>query len=232
MQQYENEVSGAAFVLASLLTSYPDEQYSEYVNSVLSDPEIASYPEIQSLVKTQIANFEGIEKLKSDYIDLFDRGKEVVSLYETEYGRDRALVKGNELVDIAGFYRAFGFENGADGTKAEMLDHLAVQLEFYALLKLKTEALTYDGDQEGVEIVLDARKKFLKDHLGRFPAAICQRPKLMDYPYYHSVMKFSKEIVSSECKALGVDAEMMNWAGSPKDDLSDVSCGGSIGCVK
>jgi len=226
----QNKTSGPDFVLASLLAAYPEKSFCENVGLLLEDGNIGS-PRIREELRVLLSDPKQLDELRSEYIDLFDRGKQVNSLYETEYGRERALVKGNELVDISGFYRAFGFETGGEDVLAEMIDHVAVELEFYALLVLKSEALSQSSDIDGVEIVLDARKKFLKSHLGRFVGAICERPGVRDSSFYSTVFHYCKEVVSAECDRLGVEVEPESWI-SGQPEVSDITCGGTVGCVK
>lgn len=236
-----NETSGPAFVLASLLGAYPEKSFQENVDLLLSEValdadgfrESVRLPllEVRAKVADLFGTVGGIDDLRSEYIDLFDRGRQLNSLYETEYGRERVMVKGSQLVDVAGFYRAFGFETGGAGVQPEMLDHVAVELEFYALLILKSQILAEKQDREGVEIVLDARKKFLKSHLGRFVGAICDRPGIVASPFYSSVFNYCKNLVLDECERLGVEVEPETWIGGDAD-TAEVSCGGAVGCVK
>lgn len=226
----QNKTFGPDFVLASLLAAYPESSFGENVGILLDNTD-AGIPELRERLRALLGEPRQLDELRSEYIDLFDRGKQVNSLYETEYGRERALVKGNELVDISGFYRAFGFETGGDGVLAEMIDHVAVELEFYALLVLKSELLEEAADSDGIEVVLDARKKFLKSHLGRFVGAVCERPGVQTSSFYSSVFQYCRDIVGAECARLGVEVEPESWiSGSP--ETSEVTCGGSVGCVK
>lgn len=55
--------------------------------------------------------------------------------YETECGLPDAYRQAQEMADIAGFYRAFGFTVG--GPVRERPDHAAVELEFMHVLALK-----------------------------------------------------------------------------------------------
>lgn len=240
MSVQQNEFIGPAFVLGSLLAAYPESEFAQNINLLLDDSSLDGvmessiskiFEEVRTKTKEIISDENLVNNLRSEYIDRFDRGKEVTSLYETEYGRSRAMVKGTELVDIAGFYRAFGLETGGDGVQAEMIDHVAVELEFYALMILKANVLADAGDAEGVSIVLDARKKFLKSHLGRFVGAICERPGVMDSSYYYSVFKFCRDLVLDECARLEVIVEPESWIAS-QSEVGDISCGGSVGCLK
>ena len=229
MRQTTNAPS---FILASLLASYPDEKFVENINLIFEDPDLDELAkEIWPKVRDVIGSEGAVNDLRSEYIGLFDRGKQVTSLYETEYGRERAMVKGTELVDIAGFYRAFGLETGGEGVQAEMIDHIAVELEFYSLLVMKNNVLSDSSSTDGVEIVIDARKKFLKNHLGRFVEAVCERPGVIESPFYSMVFKFCRDLVLQECQRLGVTVDPERWLSS-QAELGDISCGGSVGCLK
>lgn len=235
-----NEIPVPSFILASLISAYPDDVFSRSVEILLKDEELCafnhgdagkSFLEVRARL-SDILGAQDLDRLRSEYIDLFDRGQQVNSLYETEYGRERALVKGNELADIAGFYRAFGFETGGDGVQPEMIDHVSVELEFYALMMMKYDALMDAGDFAGAEIVLDGRKKFLKSHLGRFVGAIGDRPGVKESSFYSSVFQYCQNLVSAECFKLGVEVEPEQWIGSSSGSEA-MACGGSAGgCVQ
>ena len=233
--------SGPRFVLASLLAAYPGDAFQENIATLfesgdlergLTDSVRTRLGELKAKLSDLLGNSKALDDLRSEYIDSFDRGKQVNSLYESEYGRERAMVKGTQLVDIAGFYRAFGLETGGEGVQVEMIDHVAVELEFYALLVLKSTLLTEASNEEGIEIVLDARRKFLKDHLGRFVEAICERPGVNSSSFYSSVFQYCRDLVKDECERLGVEVEKESWLGGNNSDQAEMSCGGSVGCTK
>ena len=98
-----------------------------------------------------------------------------VSAYASDYVRDGYADKGPILGDIAGFYRAFGFE----AKLAEAPDHFANLLSFLALLAVKQAYAEYHGNAEEAEVAKDAESKLLAEHLhpylGRFAArlAVC-----------------------------------------------------------
>lgn len=214
----EMVVRSQDFFLASRLTSYPDSEVLTELREVA--PLLPSHEGAGPLLQ-QIARGAG-DDLCSLFIDLFDRGKERTSLYETEYGRMGGLNKGNALADIQGFYTAFGFRPGDLG---EAMDHAAVELEFYAILLVKEGLLSARADQEGVAIVRDARGKFLKDHLGRFLDVIAERPGVHGDPLYGPVFAWAARLVASECASLGVSPAPLDFFADPSMD-GEVKCGG------
>lgn len=213
----------APFVLASLLTSYPDQNFENYV-ALLMKEETVSLPETLGTQVSQIIKTANVDDLRSLYIDIFERGQSVNSPYETEYGRHRAMAKGQELGDIAGFYKAFGFELETEGEGREILDHVSVELEFYSLLLMKQNYFAENANSEAAEIILDGRKKFMTAHLGRFVSAIGHRPGVMDNPYFKEVYGWVSDLVDQECARLGVLPEKTDWIESQKNDEA-ANCG-------
>ncbi len=228
------------FIVGSLVTSYPDEYFVEGLEVLLNDAEIHTrcgvhdtelWPSLFKRLSQIVGDQQAVTELRSLYIDVFDRGRAENSVYETEYGKDRPLVKGNELADIAGFYKAFGFTLSRDDEEiSEMLDHLAVELEFYALLVMKEAALAAEGNNEGVEIVHDARKAFLCDHLGRFVGAIVERPGIQNNEVFKEIFTWCRDLINEECERLDVSPLPADWMRALKED-DEMSCGGMEGIL-
>ncbi len=207
------------FMLASLATAYPEAELAE----TLATPPLRGHVALGAMAD---ALAHGIEPLQRTYIELFDRGKGRVSLYETEHGRMRGLSKGHDLADLAGFYKAFGLTLD-DERIHEMLDHVAVELEFYALLLMKQEVLAAAGDAEGCDIVLDARSKFLTDHLGRFVAVIAAQPSVCADAAYGRALAWCAELVDAECAALAVTPAPLDFFAEFREP-DEVDCGAKV----
>lgn len=123
--------------------------------------------------------------------------------YETEYGLPHEFRQAQELADIRGFYRAFGFDMG--GAVRERPDHLAVELEFLHVLALKEAHARLNGVAEQVEVCVAAQAKFLGDHLGTWVDLFVQSLALNteDAPYL-PLAHFTAAFVQAEAARLGV----------------------------
>ncbi|MCK6502694.1 molecular chaperone TorD family protein [Myxococcota bacterium] len=207
------------FTLASVAMSYPGPEQVDVLGALRA--ELGGHPGLGPLVD-QVA--EGITGVQGAWTTCFDQGRERVAVYETEYGRMRGLAKGRDLADVVGFYEAFGFQLAQDQA-AELPDHVAIELEFYALL-LHKQALLID-DPEGTEIVADARRKFLQDHLGAFVGALATRPTVVAHPVYGPLLAWCATLVAEECAREGVRPAPLDFF--EQDDANEVAnCGGCV----
>lgn len=211
-------VRATRFCVASTLTEYPDSGTRATLLAIRDLGALAM--EHRAIVD---AVQDDLGALQGRYAQIFDVSKERVPLYETEHGRMRGMSKGNDLADISGFYKAFGLE--PDHAEAhEMLDHLAVELEFYALMLMKEHTLSENQIWQGAEIVNDGRRKFLESHLGRFVVAIADHPRVLSDEVYGPVLSWIAELVRQECEAVGATpAPLEFFPESP--DAEDSSCG-------
>lgn len=221
--------SPAKFVLASALVSYPGETLPDFIPILLQDADIPLPEALRARIVERIAP-DRMADLQSEYISLFDIGSQANPLCETEYDRRRAMGKGAALVDIAGFYRAFGFELDQAGGGREMLDHIGIELEFLALMIMKEIHLSETGDAVGEEIVSFAREKFLLEHLGRFAGAIGKRPGVAANDFYSEVFRWVAGIVDGECSVLGLNVEPADWLDAPSAGEEPLECGALGGC--
>jgi TorA maturation chaperone TorD len=145
---------------------FPHENWSEDVPYAVEAARELNYLEAELPIKTT-----ELPALQSEYLRTI--GVSGALTYETEYGLENSYRQSHELADINGFYRAFGFDLG--GMVRERPDHLAAELEFMHLLALKEWNAATKGDLEAREICLEAQRKFLEDHLGRWIEAFAIR---------------------------------------------------------
>lgn len=161
---------GILFHSLAALLAYPSTQLtqhllvlSEYLGTLTVDERVAEFQrvilEIQAIVAARAVDERQPGARAARYIRLFKH----VSPYESEYTCRRIFFKTNNLADVAGFYHAFGFQM-KEGT--ERPDHLEAELQFLALLSIKEAAASERCDIEAVEVLHDAQRKFLSEHLG------------------------------------------------------------------
>jgi nitrate reductase assembly molybdenum cofactor insertion protein NarJ len=203
----------APFVLASALASYPQPGLSDALDALFEGSGAAVPAELRTLIR-EWTSPDRLEDLQSGYIALFDNGKEASPACETEYDRRRVAGKGAALSDIAGFYRAFGFELDPEREAREMPDHAGIELEFHALMRMKAIHLAEVGDLDGSEIVADGMAKFLAAHLGRFVGAIARRPAVAADAFYGPVYAWIGDLVAGECRRVGVEPVPADWVES------------------
>jgi nitrate reductase assembly molybdenum cofactor insertion protein NarJ len=183
--------------------AYPDDEFVAtlpHLDSAALIPEPARH-------LLERARRDGVESLRARWIELFDSGKKRVPLYETEFGRMRGMSKGHDLADLAGFYRAFGV--ALDPSAHEMLDHLSIELEFYATLLAKEAVLIEDDDGDGIGIVSRARRAFLSDHLGAFAPAVASRLESEDV--YGPLLAACAAAVAAECEGFGIEPSPLEY---------------------
>lgn len=145
-----------------------------------------------------------LQDLRDEHRRVFSN---VISLdcppYETLFGNDHVFGQSYVMGDIAGFYNAFGLQLSQD--IHERLDHLSVELEFLHYLAYKESyALLHDGSEK-LQTVIDAEKKFVKEHVGRWvPLFSGMLKRKADYGLYKILADFTADWVNFEIAFLGV----------------------------
>lgn len=134
------------------------------------------------------------EMIRMDMDELLRGYKLIVSpernhLYEGNYHHPFNTYE--EMADIAGFYRAFGFDFAG-----ERPDHICLELEFMRILCLKEAMALSANDREKVELTVNAEKEFLLSHLGRWSEALLKITE--GIPFYNTLSRFLNEWIGLE----------------------------------
>lgn len=167
----------------------------------------------------QIENWVSTECAKWQLSDLQDEHRRVFSNvitldcppYETLFGNDHIFAQAHVMGDIAGFYKAFGVELSRD--IHERMDHLSVELEFMHFIAYKESyARCHDGADK-TQIVVDAQKKFVKDHIGRWvPLFAKMLVRKADYGFYRYLADLTMDWLDFDVAYLGVNPQPYNEA--------------------
>jgi len=130
------------------------------------------FDQIEKLVSAECVNWQ-LTDLQSEHRRVFTN---VITLdcppYETLFGNDHVFAQSHVMGDIAGFYKAFGVELSKD--IHERLDHLSVEFEFMHFLGYKESYSRCHDGIEKTDIVVEAQKKFVKNHIGRWVPLFCR----------------------------------------------------------
>jgi TorA maturation chaperone TorD len=121
-------------------------------------------------------------------------------MYETDYGQRDVWRQSNTLADIAGFYRAFGFD-----PVGERPDHAAVELEFLHVLAYKEGWATAHGEEINATVCRDATVAFERDHaLGWFPAFAARTEALGGSGPYAVAARLLATVCAAEADRTGL----------------------------
>ena len=127
---------------------------------------------VEGLISSECVNWQ-LSDLQSEHRRVFSN---VITLdcppYETLFGNDHVFAQSHVMGDISGFYKAFGVELSKD--IHERLDHLSVEFEFMHFLAYKESYSLCHDAPEKTQIVVEAQKKFLKNHIGRWVPLFCR----------------------------------------------------------
>ncbi|MFQ5941025.1 MAG: molecular chaperone [Nitrososphaerales archaeon] len=146
-----------------------------------------------------------LDGMESEYARLFTAGENILApLYETEYAMDTIFAKTKELADLNGFYGAFGLQLGKDSNR-ERPDHVSMELEFMATLLIKEAYARNEGWDDKAIVCLDARKKFLKDHIGRWGSTFCTVVKhKTEIEFYKVLAGLTLNLINKDLRDLKV----------------------------
>jgi DMSO reductase family type II enzyme chaperone len=166
-----------------------------------------------------------LESFADDFVATFGHAaRGSVPMNEIEYGDLKAdpLFQPHRLADLAAFYRAFGLE--LDDAAAERHDHLCIELEFMSVLAAK-EAYAIAEQLDGFEVIRQAQRNFLREHLGRWSPAFGRRLRAAAGDGVLAALgNFLRTFVEAECTRLGVRPGSEDLLLRPVDEAAERLC--------
>lgn len=118
------------------------------------------------------------------------------------------------MAELSAYYEAFGYQPAV----AEAADHLAVQLNFVAFLKLKQACALFDGDSANASLTEAAIQEFLREHLATQAEPVARR-----------MPDFGPEYMVDAAVRIAAYAGPAPRSGYPlaaiDDDAEEMSCG-------
>ncbi|GIX48523.1 MAG: hypothetical protein KatS3mg131_2734 [Candidatus Tectimicrobiota bacterium] len=137
---------------------------------------------------------------------------------ESSYSRED---KGALLLDVSGFYRAFGL---AAGRAQEPPDSIGHELEFMGILALKEALARQQGRAEAVDVTVAAQRDFLQEHLGRWYAALAARLQAASpLPFYQALAALLAAWGQAELARYGLQPQPLTSA-LPLVETETLSC--------
>jgi TorA maturation chaperone TorD len=164
------------------------------------------FDSIEKWVASECINWQ-LGDLQSEHRRVFSN---VITLdcppYETLFGNDHVFAQSHVMGDIAGFYKAFGVELSRD--IHERLDHLSVELEFMHFLAYKESYSRCHDGADKTQIVVDAQKKFVKNHIGRWVPLFCRMlARKADSGFFKLMADVTSDWMDFDVAFLGVNPQ-------------------------
>ena len=131
-------------------------------------------PEWTSFARKMGEAFSGspLEDLLLDYTRLFLGPSHILAKpYGSVWLEGEKTLMGDTTVAVLELYREGGFD--LDEQFLELPDHIAVEMEFLYLLIFRENEARFSGDRtdgDRLNFVIDLKKRFLSQHLGRWIA--------------------------------------------------------------
>jgi DMSO reductase family type II enzyme chaperone len=156
------------------------------------------------LLRESVERFGDVSHLASEYTLSFGHTLSTdCPPYETQYEFPHVFQQTQALADIAGSYRAFGLQVSNSG--GERLDHITVELEFMSFLVYKQAYAMAHHEQEQVQICLDALRRFMEEHLGRWvPTFATRLARKAGEGFYKELADLTAWWVLKDAERLGV----------------------------
>lgn len=181
-------------------------------------------------LEREIAPF-GLRDLEGGYNRIFSMGL-LCPHHETFYTSAHVFMKSQDLADIQGFYKAFGF-NIAEEEK-ELADFIGTELEFMHVLCFKEYHALEKGEEEKANLCREAQAKFLEGHVGTWAEAFAKTLSVSAHmDYFITMGRLLEKFVDFDCLYLGVAPKRVSipeegW----KREAEPMTCGENLQDLK
>ena len=142
-----------------------------------------------------------LSELASDYAQLFLMGKRSVHPYESAYTSDKGLLMQEAFRDARRCYASAGFV--VSNESKEMADHVALELEFMALLAGRMRDALAQGNAEAARTALARQRAFHRIHLhwiARFASDVEAQARTS---LYRGAAQLLNGVVASDASFMG-----------------------------
>lgn len=146
-----------------------------------------------------------LEDLKSEYTRLFDHTVRIpVAPWESVYLSKDHLLFQEQVLEVRNWYRTFGLE--LVKIHQEPDDHIGLELAFLAhMANLALQAIE-NGNQDELDRILDAKRRFLTEHVFRWVPTWCDL--MLEYgktDFYKGVTLVLRGALEELAERLGLD---------------------------
>lgn len=141
------------------------------------------------------------ETLLLDYTRLFLGPSHILAKpYGSVWLEGEKTVMGDSTMAVLDLYREGGFD--IDDEFLELPDHVAVELEFLYLLIFRENEARLQGDTDKLNSVIDLKRRFLSQHLGRWVGPFAEAVKGgAESVFYRQLAELTQLFVSMEAQA-------------------------------
>ena len=142
------------------------------------------------------------ERLAVDYASLFlGVGRHPAHPYESVYRSGEHLLMQEQRDQVLKIYREHGVDKVKDFPEPE--DHVAIELQFMALLSGRTLEALEKKDVKEARKLMETQADFLDDHLMKWMPDFCEDIlKGAKYDFYRGIAKATRGYVSMESQNL------------------------------
>lgn len=174
-------------------------------------------------LEKEVAPLE-LKDMAGGYNRLFSMGL-LCPHHETFYASLHVFMKSQDLADIQGFYKAFGF-NLSEKEK-ELADFIGTELEFMHVLCFKEYHAIEKGEAEKADLCRESQAKFLEGHLGTWVEAFSKTLSAISHmDHFITMGRLLEEFVNFDCQYLGATPKRVaipeeGW----KQEAEPLSCG-------